>query len=365
MSLNAFVRIFAIFIILPLVNSCQKKQEEVSTLEKISMSKAEDLPDSFFSDTTLIPLEFCEKCIIGSVSKIQFFNSQFIVSDKSISKAIFIFNEKGKFMFKIGESGEGPGKYVLPFDFSIIPNKNIVCVLDNFQSKLMYFDLRNGQFLNEEPIDFKAKSIHFIKDDLFAVHMDGNFFEKEKDHHGVIFSINDGEKTKFVYDFSKTDQMVTAGDFYNSSEGVLFSKSMNDTIYAVSQDGFIPKYFIDFGKKAISNDIKSKVGLEMFEMMRSQMPHYHNGNFIENSKLLFFISWDEGELENSVVYNKNQRKTFLSPNDKVLFKRPFYINEDFLFSYLTNEDFKAYDLEMNFGISENPVIVKQSFRKHF
>lgn len=195
-----------------------------------------------------------------------------------------------------------------------------------------------------------------------AVHLDGNFLEKEMDYHGVIFSLNNGEQTNFVYDFTKTDQMITAGDFCESKEGVLFSKSMNDTVYAVKREGFIPKYFIDFGKKAISQEIKSKVGLEMFEMMRAQMPHYHNGNFIENSKFLFFISWDEGELENSVVYNKRQCKTYLSSSDKILFKRPFYIDEESLFSYLTNEDFEAYGLEMNFGIAENPVIVKYIFK---
>lgn len=363
--MNSLARILTILIVFYLLNSCQKRQEDISEIEKISLSEADDLPQGFFSDSTLIPLEFCDECIIGSISKIQFVNSLFIVSDKSISKAIFIFNDKGKFLFKLGESGEGPGKYALPFDFSVIPDKNIVCVLDNFQSKLMYFDLQNGQFLDEEPIDFKAMSIHFIKDDLLAVHLDGNFLGKEMDHLGVIFSLTEGEKSKFVYDFTKTDQMITAGDFFDSKEGILFTKSMNDTVYQVSEAGFIPKYFIDFGKKSISNDIKNKVGLEMFEMMRAQMPHYHNGNFIENSKLLFFISWDEGELENSIIYDKKQRKTYLSSNDKVLFKRPFYIDEEFLFSYLTNEDFEAYGLEMNFGISENPVIVKHRFKDQF
>lgn len=78
-------------------------------------------------------------------------------------------------------------------------------------------------------------------------------------------------------------------------------------------------------------------------------------------ELLFFISWDEGELENSVVYNKRHRKIYLSSSDKILFKRSFYIDEESLFSYLTNEDFEAYGLEMNFGLGENPVIVKHIF----
>lgn len=349
------------FTFFTLLLSCQNGERGQSNFEVINMEEKIDLQNKIFSDTSYISLEFCDDCIIGDISKIVHYNSSFIISDKLITKTIQKFKANGEFEFKIGESGDGPGKYILPFDFSIIPEENILCVLDNNQSKLLYFDLNTGQFLKEERIDFKAKSIKFLDSENLAVHLDGNFFGNEMDYHGLIFHLPTGQKSKFVYDFSKTDQMQTSGDFFTSSSGVLFSKSMNDTVYSITSESFKPKYYIDFGKKAISNETKAKPLQDMFDQMRKDMPHYHNGNFIENSKYLFFVSWDEGELENSIIYDKISKTVYNPSDDRVTFKRPFYVNESEIYCYLTNEDYSSYGIEPNFGKSENPVIVKFSF----
>ncbi|MFN3999766.1 6-bladed beta-propeller [Algoriphagus sp.] len=352
------LRSFLVYVFFISIWSCQKKVESESSIEIIDVQKKINIVPGIFSDTSYIPLEFCEDCIVGDITKVEFNNSSFIISDKSKTKSILKFDSVGNCQFKIGEAGEGPGKFILPFDFSIIPDQDILCVLDNNQSKLLYYSLVDGHFIEEERIDFKAKSIKFLDSENLAVHLDGNFFGNEMDYHGLIFHLPTGQKKSFVYDFSKTDQMVTAGDFYNLNKEVLFSKSMNDTIYTVTADGFKPKYFIDFSDKGIPKETKVKPFNEMFDQMMKELPHYHNGNFIENSKYLFFISWDEGELENSMIYDKSKKTLYNSSDDKVIFKRPFYLNENEVYCYLTNADYASYGLEPNFGKSENPVIVK-------
>ncbi|WP_425636208.1 6-bladed beta-propeller [Algoriphagus yeomjeoni] len=317
----------------------------------------------FISDTTFIPLEFCDDCIIGDISRILKVPDGFIISDKRITKRVLKFNNDGGFEFVIGTQGDGLGNYVLPFDISLIPETNRLAVLDQNQRKIIIYSLLDGNFIEEIPINFQAKSLQFISPDLIAVHFDGQFSGKELDYLGGILDL---QKKEFIYqgvlDFSKTDQNITGGDFLFGSKDLLFSKSFNDTIYRVGEDGFYPKYLIDFGDKSVSDEIKKLPLMDMRMRLMREVPFYHNGNFIENEKFLFFLWWGEDEFENFTFYDKKHNQTLNYQGKNVIFKRPFYINDDYMLSYLMNDDYERMGVKQQFfGLSQNQVIIKISF----
>jgi hypothetical protein len=317
----------------------------------------------FLGDTTFIPLEFCEDCIIGNITKVLKTENGFIISDKSLAKQIFKFDNQGKFEFRIGTQGDGLGNYVLPFDISLIPSTNKLAVLDQNQSKILFFDLKNGDFIEEIRINFQAKSFFFIDSVTIALHLDGNFSGLEKDRLGGILDLTNNEYTfKGVNDFTKTDQNLTGGDFYEAGGRVLFTKSLNDTVYSVSNYGFFPKYFFDFGEKSVSEEVKKKPGMEMLEEMMKTVPYYHNGNVIENEKFLFYLWWADDLTEKFSWYNKSTNKNFSISGEKVIFKRPFFINEEYMLSFMTNVDFEQMNIESNFGRSENQTLIKINFK---
>lgn len=351
----------SILIVIVLLFSCSIKNTEVNQdgIKRISMEAEFSNTTNYFTDTLFIPLEFCENCIIGNIDKILKVRDGFIISDKNISNEVYKFDESGAFQFKIGNKGDGLGNYVLPFDISLIPSTNQIAILDQNQRKIIFYSLENGSFLRELPINFQARSIHFLSPSTIAVHFDGQFSGNEMDY---LAGILDLEKGEFIYkgvnDFSKTDQNKTAGDFYSSGHDLTFSKSLNDTIYNVSEKKFTPKYFIDFGEKKVSRDIKNLPLMDMRMRMMQELPHYHNGNFIENDDLLFFLWWGDDDFENLAFYNKANDKLDLLKGRYQIIKRPFFIDNEYLYSFLTNSDYESLNSEPFFGLSENQVIIK-------
>lgn len=346
--------------------SCSSEKSENLEKELVTIPMELEFNESFdfIQDTTFIPLQFCDDCIIGDISKIIKTEDGFVISDKNISKQVFKFNKEGEFEFKIGSPGDGLGNYVLPFDISLVPNSDRVAVLDQNQQKIVFYSLKDGVFIEELPINFRPKSFQFISPAKVAIHFDGQFSGNEKDSLAGILDI---QKEEFDYmgliDYSKTDQNVTAGDFYSTLESLLFSKSLNDTVYQVDASGFTPKYYIDFGEKRVSDDIKRLAGTEMLMQLMKEVPYYHNGNFIENEAYLFFLWWGEDEFENFAVWDKNNEVVMRYNGKNLIFKRPFYVTNDHIYSFLTNQDYENLDNdEPFFGLSQNQVIIKMGLK---
>lgn len=355
-----YLLIFCLFVSLI---SCKENEAHNVEIDIIDVLPGFNSIPSFVKDTTYIPLEFCENCIIGDISKVLKTEDGFIISDRNIAKQVFKFDDEGNFLFKIGASGEGLGNYVLPFDISLIPGVKRVAVLDQNQMKIIYYSLVDGAFIEEIPINFQAKSFHFLSDELIALHFDGQFSGREVDSLAGILDLG---KRNFVYkgvvDYSKTDQNNTAGDFFQNGNNLLFSKSLNDTIYKVDENGFEPKFILNFGDKKVSDEIKSLPLMDMRMRMMEEIPFYHNGNIIENEQYLFFLWWGNGENENFSIYDKKYDVLESFQGEDLIFKRPFFLTDEYLLSYLTNKDYEKIDSKDTFlGKGQNHLIIKVSF----
>jgi len=348
-----------------MVWSCGNSKSTITEdIEVIQVSTEFSNQVDFISDTTYIALEFCEDCIIGDISKVLKTEDGFVISDQYNTGQVFKFHDDGSFQYKIGAKGDGLGNYVLPFDISLVPGTDHLAVLDQNQTKILFYSLIDGSFVEELPINFQAKSIQFLTDYKLAIHFDGQFLGTEQDYLARILDLDQEEFTyKGVLDFSKTDQNNTAGDFYLSSDGLLFSKSLNDTIYQVSENRFVPKYLVDFGDKAVNTDIKVLPLMDMRMRMMQEMPFYHNGNFIENQDFLFFLWWGEEQFENMAVWDKNQETLSNFKGKDLIFKRPFYIDDKFMYCFLTNADYENIESNVPFlGLSENHLIIKLALK---
>ena len=360
MNRNTLVLINSIYLLV----SCNydSKEDKGFPFEVVEFESNYTKDVNFISDTTYIPLEFCEDCIIGDISKVIKVDDGFIISDKTISQQVFKFDDSGNFLFSIGEKGVGLGNYVLPFDLSKIPGTNKLAILDQNQSKILYYDIDTGDFIEEWRINFQAKSFYYLDSNTIAAHLDGNFMATEQDSMAVLLDLT---KNIFIYkgvvDFPKTDHNATGGDFHDGTEGVLFTKSLNDTVYSVTPKGFSPKYVFDFGDKTVPDAVKKLPMTLMFEELMKSLPYYHNGNVIENEKYLFYNWWAEDEEENFGVYNKKTKENISLRGDKVIFKRPFYVTDDYMLCYLINYDYERLGAEPNFGKSENQIIIKVNF----
>ncbi|MDX5476943.1 MAG: 6-bladed beta-propeller [Cyclobacteriaceae bacterium] len=334
-----------------------------NTLIKIPVSGLDNqVFEDKFEINRIIALDFCDACIIGEVHKILIDDSGFYVLDKTITKSIKKFDWNGTLLFNISESGEGLGKYILPFDMEL--DKNRLFVLDVNQRKILFFNAVNGQFDNEQRIgDFQALTFAHLDNNTFAYHLDGRELGPDLHYLGQIAALGGGKSTaKWVLDFGNTDYMTAEQEFTRGEKGLLFAKSMNDTVYQVEASGFIPKYVFDFGDKRISDDIKKADMMEAMQRIMTDWPHFHWGRVFENSNQVFFLwSGNQGQ-RNLSYYDKVTGVTYLLEGDSFYPKNIVYVDDQRLIAFISPEEYMESDLKGVVKEYRNPVLVSYTFK---
>ena len=91
------------------------------------------------------------------------------ISDRK-EKLIYLFNEEGKFLKKIGRTGRGPGEFIRPCSIYIDP-KDIIYVLDESQRRVEIFDSEANHIKSIKFINFPSGSGPNI-----IIDKNGNFY---------------------------------------------------------------------------------------------------------------------------------------------------------------------------------------------
>lgn len=353
-----------IFMILSLVSCTNKEQVSApNSFTQIPALNQELLAvEKLLERKEIIRLEYCEECIIGEVNKILTDQTGIYVLDKTISNSIKKFDWKGKFLYSISQTGSGLGNFILPFDFDLVDSS--VVVLDVNQRKMLFYNNEDGVFEQERRFgDFQAMTFASLEDGFFAFHLDGRNFGPSKHFLGLI---SQGElpadSAKYIFEYGNTDYLSLEQDFSRSNGSLLFSKSMSDTIFEVNKLGFKAKYFLDFGEKAISEEIKKSDMLIAREKIMTEWPFFNWGRVFENSNHLFFLwSGNQGD-RNLSVYDKKTNKTFLLQSEVFFSHNLFQVKEDVVWAYITPEEYMENNID---GLSkdyENPVLVSYKIR---
>lgn len=251
----------AIFIIALLtLISCRNKDnsniknsdiETISVFEHYSDKKSFS---SFIDTIELIPLETTEDNLIGEITRIVFHDKKYYVrSTNSMQNGkLFVFDETGKFIRRIGKNGNGPGEFVNFYDFAITSDHHIV-VAD--YHRMLHFD-SEGRFLNSIKMNFSAAEIVSSHDNeiiaslilptLFQNHL---LSKIDKEGNQELF-FNRGETAAIKCNLLRTWRsfMSTGGYHY-------LKYPFGDTIFSISQDlkKISPLYYIDYGEKKLPN----------------------------------------------------------------------------------------------------------------
>lgn len=123
--------------------------------------------DSLVESCRFIPLETNEKSLIGDVANIQFDGDRIFVYDSNNSR-LMEFNDKGKFISRIGSEGRGPGEYIEMGHFALDRKSKHVYILDIAGQKLECYDY-NGRHLKSQPMFYMFSAFAFNRDNIFAL----------------------------------------------------------------------------------------------------------------------------------------------------------------------------------------------------
>ncbi|MDG1279527.1 MAG: 6-bladed beta-propeller [Algoriphagus sp.] len=347
-----------LLIALLLLSACNNKSVEKPT-ELVTIKVASEnrlrIAD-IFEEPEIIELEQCDSCLMGDINKVVKDDSGFYILDRNRAEAIFKFDLEGNFIFKIDTKGEGPGQFKLPFDFDLLENGVELFILDMNSRKFLVFDKTTGSFIREFSYStFQVENFIAFSKDLFAVEVDGRNTVSEKENlgHIVNFTLND-TIFKGILDYPKTVVMFYGQEFTKSSHSFLFSRALNDTIYTVLENEFKPKYFLDFGNRKVSTELKVLDIMELGQGIQKEASFFSLGRNFENSKYLIFNWVNEKEYEQNGIYFKGKNEFYQLVSENSLFRNPFFMDEESVFTFYSNTD-------RNFSPLPNEYIQKENF----
>ena len=117
-------------------------KDKITTIEKISYN------DSRFIDSCVfIPLETSDAALINKIVQVETYNDRYYIYDKHReTEKLRVFDSKGKFLFDIGNQGNGAGEYVVMNAFFLNGKENKIGIFDPMRLSVHEYDL-NGKFL--------------------------------------------------------------------------------------------------------------------------------------------------------------------------------------------------------------------------
>jgi hypothetical protein len=135
--------------------SCKNKKDAGGAVEidgtitvSLDMDEERIVDISEFVDSVkFIRLDNSSECLIGEIQKVIFYDGSYYIQDNAAS-SIFVFDETGKFKFKIFRKGQGPGEYVQITHMLMDYGNRRILIYDVTMRKMIYYTL-DGEFIKE------------------------------------------------------------------------------------------------------------------------------------------------------------------------------------------------------------------------
>lgn len=282
--------------------------ESRATTIKIATSNDTPDLDSIVRNHKFTRLETSEECLVGEVYKLSCRNKKYYILDRHLQKALFVFDEEGKFRNRIGRRGRGPGEFIEPTDF--IVSDSTVTVFDMFGHKLLYYN-PDGTFIRSVRLPYSIYEIESGGDGsaIYAVGGDNSKCDSLKNYE--LLEIGpEGDIRAKVYKNKYSMDFSNKYDLQGFDEDVIYKKAFRPAVYMLRDKKLYAKYIFDIPSHALPGDYEKlcRGNFERFIKQYRDEYTYFNGQFWETDRYAG-IGITAKRMPYLVVYDKDTHRT--------------------------------------------------------
>lgn len=303
------------------LNNKSRKENTISNkdlieinADKLNMEET-ILFSSVFSGFKIIALETNNDCLIGQIDDLQIMNDTLYILDRSIAKALFVFDEKGKFIRKIGNIGKGPGEYIRPHSFSLDVKNNQIQIFD-IAGKILKFTTK-GKLIKEifPRIKNPAVNIACLDGIIYIDHQIRNY--KEKSDYLISAIDESGNVVKEwlperLYSTGLKQPINSTNQLILTNNDLKYMKPFMDTIFSIRKDKTIRPFLhiTTRNKMNLSEMIELNKATDFKEIhfLFSRSKKFLGiKDYIENSNLIMFCFQNYGNTHTLFFSKINNR----------------------------------------------------------
>ncbi|MDR1114993.1 MAG: 6-bladed beta-propeller [Tannerella sp.] len=316
--------IFSIIAVILLSCADNKPRTEFSGTTIDIVNPSDDFMN-FVADYDTIRLETTDDALIDQILKMKIMNGRFFILNTKFNM-IFIFTEKGKFINKISDTGQGPSEYIRITGFEVDPVHNKILISDNFSRRLFVYneDGRQEQII---PLGFNREHITSDGADGYI-----NFFSSDNEGY------SEPEMRKTCIHFLDKDCRFVSAQLpmetrnielstmrpvdCHADGSIYYQPILSDIIYCVKDREVHPYY--KFRNKSDYRMLSEKDRKEMtliygerndFKEKQKEGYIVPWGNVIDTDNYLYTVF--EGGNEVHLFYDKQTGKSIVFDSDKL------------------------------------------------
>lgn len=335
---------YVTFVLLFLLATVSCKKDIRQNVLSVRLEPKEVLASELFKKIEIIPLETIEESLITSIGRIREYNDRYYILDDRIS-ALFCFNKKGDYLYKISKTGNGPDEYYLIYETIIDSDKNRILMLSPM-GIIHIYDM-DGNFLEKKVLteDGQQDMIE-IEKNIIAYWILGNSDNK--------ISFYDIEKEKTIGGFWKDtdDNFMTnlcIDVFYQYKNENYFSTQFANEVYKFKKDTFELAYIWDFGVdninlKPYKEQVKNDMNLFSKLTETMEIPYFFFRQF--QNRDYYYTTLETWTIDRwrNVFYRKSDGKSFVFDALKggAKIKNTNIFTDDYMISVLNPENIHSY-----------------------
>ena len=288
---NLIIRVL-LFAILLCSSACTSKESYNKDAGFKTISVQTDREDQrtfsqLVDSISFIALETKEASLIGRITKLRFHDSRIYILDKYKSNCLFVFDSTGHYLFKINESGKGPGEYVEASGFCVTENQEIV-INDHSGKKVLFYN-SEGEFLRELHTDFYPSDIASLGKGLLAL---TNYDPSQR----LIIMGSDGKVIKREFEEEPGFGHTYTNELITGIGSVYFREYFEDTIFQIDVDEITKKYLVDFQEKKMLKSYYLSIPFSTRNGVSDRyIPdgfRFGSHNLVETNDYLSFYFWE-------------------------------------------------------------------------
>lgn len=252
---KSFSIVFICSLIMIYLEQCSENLYDESLLDTITIEVNQEsdrfiaFEDSFEDDQIFLPVRMEQNPISKDI----------LILDQG-NHSLFFFDEKGKYLKKIGGVGQGPGDLLKPFNMEIDDNGDIY-ILEGGNNRISIFNF-NGEFINS----LKVSRIFLQDRSKFVINNEKNvvFNLPQRKYYLTVFE-RDGNKKDiceikhFDYPFSYRKGDTDTQDII-FAEGIPFLDSNDNYVLFLSHIPYV--LIIDKnGDKLVEKNLETVLGI--------------------------------------------------------------------------------------------------------
>jgi hypothetical protein len=263
------------------IDKSGKEKSEIPTtyLETISIdvNKIETPTiDGLFSEIEIIPLSSTPESFYGQLGLIIPYKGLLFFRDMArTASQVFCFNSNGKFEWKVGEIGKGPGEISRVSDMWINPYRDLLEIYDRNTQKKNSYSLK-GKFVESKLfVHYGLNLLPFTKNSYLSyTGASYNINQKKVNKDDNILTIDSLGKILESYLPADTPSRRIKYNFwqqlYYFKDSISFWFNFEDTVYRIGSQGPNPRFAFNYGSsKSNMEFISEDVDLTLANLRKS------------------------------------------------------------------------------------------------